>query len=46
MNIYERQISWKVRACNRPRDQIIDEHMHKKANLTKVMKKGQIELLY
>lgn len=38
--------SEKIRTYNYPRDQIVDERTHKKANLTKVMKKGQIELLY
>ena len=38
--------SEKIRTYNYPRDQIVDERTHKKANLSKVMKKGLIELLY
>lgn len=36
----------KIRTYNYPRDQIVDERTGKKANLTKVMKKGLIDLLW
>lgn len=38
--------SEKIRTYNYPRDQVVDERTGKRANLTKVMKKGCLELLY
>lgn len=36
----------KIRTYNYPRDQVSDERTGKKANLTKVMKKGAVDLLW
>jgi peptide chain release factor 1 len=36
----------KIRTYNYPRDQVVDERTKRKANLTKVMQKGQVDLLW